>query len=224
MSVWDEAVVLWSGGCDSTLVLHEAATDGAESFRFPNGGSIERVRAISIESKRLGANTEQIEARKRIRAQFDKQGLRIKYETICFDCDWLNGPGADVGGSNQTALWLTLAIQCLRPKDDLLLGFVDGEMDNIERVRAAFDALQIVAGKTGKLRVPLYERNQRSKEHVIERMRELRLYDLCWWCQDPKDGKACRGRRCIPCMKDAQARWTIEQPFWKPLNKALSFK
>ena len=60
------SLVLWSGGCDSTLILHRLAKKASKE---------NPVRALTVEHNRVGALNEQRAARRKILAWMKRKGF-----------------------------------------------------------------------------------------------------------------------------------------------------
>lgn len=66
------ALVLWSGGADSTLVLWDLL----------RGGEYESVHALTVDYYNVGAGKEQTRARKVIRAWLRRKGLKFLHTQL----------------------------------------------------------------------------------------------------------------------------------------------
>ncbi|HEX3456844.1 MAG TPA: hypothetical protein VHR97_02725 [Candidatus Baltobacteraceae bacterium] len=205
-------LVLWSGGCDSTLVLYEALQAGYWQWHA-GGKSFTTVRAISISYGAVPCNAEQRRARDRIKAIFEEKKLVFDHieVTVSFEGAWPQR-GSD-GGAIQSQLWLATAAPYLLDKEDLAISWIDGECNNVEAATTAFNALQQLNGKTGKLVTPLWKR---YKTDVVDRLKSLELLDACWWCENAADtlktpalDQPCG--HCKKCIDHAAALWKLEQ-------------
>jgi 7-cyano-7-deazaguanine synthase in queuosine biosynthesis len=194
------SLVLWSGGCDSTLVLYEQLK---EARIGPT------VKVLSIEHGEISAPQRSCEAaaREKIIAWFKKQGLyNARYATLHIRL--VGNVNGVQDGYVQPQFWLGAAVALLYRDEDAYMAYLEGELeDRIRDVVAAFDSLQAVSRKVGKLRLPLRDR---TKASAILQLRSLGLYDLCWYCEEPKGvdgvdkpcGKcgSCRSHR-LACLK-----------------------
>ncbi len=192
-------LVLWSGGCDSTLILADLAEDSSKK---------RPVRAISVECDQVGGAREQARARKRILKELRKRGHYITHGVIRVETK--EGFGLNHYGQPQVTLWMC-AIQALEQKEDLHAGFLKGEdFGNVwTHYQSAFDNLQNASGRTGKLILPLlYTR----KTEVIRRLQKLKLYGLCWYCDPGSKGriksKPCG--MCESCKTHRTALWQLK--------------
>lgn len=186
-------LVLWSGGCDSTLALFEAIRHG-------------NVRAISIVHENVPAKSPSAKARDRIAKELTRRGMRFERSTVTISHDSATALYGCSGGIDQPQLWLPIAHPFLNDDEDLVTGWIRG--DDVWHYRqivfTLFDQLQFLAHKTGKLLCPLeWDR----KEEVIKRLKDADLYDLCWFCEGTEDEKPCSN--CVPCRTHSSALRTI---------------
>jgi len=183
------SLVLWSGGCDSTLLLYTLAM-----------WSSEPVRALTIEHPQVEAKAEQAIARNRIAAEFNRRGLAIDHTTVRVAHEGTLGSYKG-DGLGQPQIWISIGTMYLQPNDSLNVGYVAGDdvWGRFDALQSTFDGIQKVAGKSGSLSTPL---RYFTKEIVIRRLMMLDLYRLCWWCEMPKLGKPCG--KCHPCTRHAE--------------------
>ena len=190
-------LVLWSGGCDSTMVLWNLLQE--QSHATP------AIRTISINHYAVGGGPEQAQARATILGRLRAKGFRIDHSDVGVSKDGI----AVVGGSIiQPLVWLATATQYLEATEDLYAGWVRG--DDAWHYKHDIDWLfihcQRMLFKTGALRYPL---EFTHKSDVIADLRKNKLLDAVWWCEDPIGGKPCD--RCGSCVthKVALARERI---------------
>lgn len=189
------ALVLWSGGCDSTLVLHDLGRKSSAD---------KPVRALSIRHFQVGAQAEQRKARLVLLKEMRRRGFYIKCAEVT-----VTKKGAFhilSSGVSQPMLWLLHGIPFLRQDEDLHMGIVYGDnsiLQHIEDLQRTFDACQRMRECGGELKLPF---RHNTKGHVIGRLKELKLYKHCWWCEAPQKGlipKPCG--KCGPCTTHATA-------------------
>ena len=192
-----EVMVCWSGGCDSTLLLHHAA----RIYGTPSAP----VRALSINSDQVTGAVKESQVRKRLMRKFKKMGLHIKQVELSITAD--KGIGMLNYGLSQAVMWL-MGTQALEEKESLALGYIKGDdwPQHIEAFQSVFDTLQRVNSRTGNLWLPLIHTEKRG---VLHQLRELELLDLTWWCGVPK-----RKRRKEPCG-ECKSCMTHETALWK---------
>lgn len=177
-------LILWSGGCDSTLCLLDAA-------------KLSPVRAIAIEHPNFPAREEQAKARTGLLKAIQPRCEPISVSTLVitrpeqkFDC-------VSAGGIMQACMWITNAQIHLLENEDLCVGYIRG--DDIWHYRQTlvemYERLRCITHKTGNLTFPLEWTN---KAGVIRRLRDEAILDLCWYCESPRDGIACG--HCMSCL------------------------
>lgn len=221
------SLVCWSGGADSTLVLHDLLreqkkakvkvkkrskqerTDGLERklLNKKNPSDVTDVRTISIRHMQLGANKEQFEARKRIREILRGRGLRFKRAEISFR--HRGGFHVKPRGCTQAMVWLSVVMPYLRSGENLYIGYVGGDSvwSHWANLRRVFDSGATLLGlENVDLITPLYGV---SKAEVLHRLRRARLVRATWTCEDPKDGRACG--QCTPCRRMVMARYELRR-------------
>jgi len=193
------SLVLWSGGCDSTLVLRDLAHEKSTKK--------EPVRALTIVHNQVGARREQADARAKILAEFRDCGLHIKHIKVSIKVsgpDWAVG-----GGSFQAMLWLSTAVSILGKGEELYTGHC--EEDSVwkrygQLSSALKGALSALDKDDCEWVTPLC---WESKREIIRRLKELKLHDMCWWCESPKSGKRCG--QCTPCRMHETALWQMKR-------------
>ncbi|HEV8061104.1 MAG TPA: 7-cyano-7-deazaguanine synthase [Gemmataceae bacterium] len=184
-------LLLWSGGCDSTLMLFWFARQAVA-----NGDPAPRTLAINYEQ--VPCAEQQRKARGAILKELAHRKLPVQHAELtltketeaAIECE----QGANADGSRtglvQPALWLSLAQPFLQPTENLYLGYVRG--DDIWHYRTqlfdAFNAMQGVLKKTGTLQLP-YE--WWPKCSVISELRAADLLKHVWYCEDRTVKKPC---------------------------------
>lgn len=204
------ALLLWSGGCDSTLLLYDLLTakyshDDKKVGRYVELKASEKIRTVSVYHPQQAGYAENHQARQRLlpilRKKFDfiHGEISVSQDNIELDSN---------GGMAQPMMWLLQAVQCLGTNEDLYAGYVRG--DDIWHYRAsliyAFQYVQEFTHRTGKLILPL---EWISKGEVLHRLQELRLLKHTWHCEIPKDGKRCK--KCPSCTTHDTALWRLKQ-------------
>jgi hypothetical protein len=111
-----QILVCWSGGCDSTLLLHHAAREF--------GTKSEPVRALSIISDQVSSRVRESAARKKIFKELKKRGLHVLHSESELSCK--KGAGINSFGLPQAIIWL-LGPQFLREEESFGLGYIKGD-------------------------------------------------------------------------------------------------
>ena len=178
-------LVIWSGGCDSTLALLQVAKKASHG---------EPARALSVVHDQVAQGPEERQARKKIRKVFKKRGLPIEYAEVTIkhagDFAALNS------GITQPVIWIMTAITYLHNKEDLVTGYIrtdDAFHYRIQLVNTFIGARDL-AGKNGDIKFPL---EWWKKSEVIKELQKEKLISLVWWCETPEKGRPCG--RCTPC-------------------------
>ncbi len=198
------AVLLWSGGADSTLVLRDLLAD-----RIP-------VKTVSINHSQVICHEQHAAARERITRKLEKltdpldrksKMFRPFEQTVITVTDSLGGVGHE-GGLCQPLIWLGLAMLHLDNGEDLYTGYIKGDdiawhWDDLQR---AFKSLQRMRGGKGKLIAPLM---WMDKVAVLKKLRGHNLLKDVWYCEDSKTHKPCG--TCHSCVSHERARmWSLE--------------
>lgn len=180
-------LVLFSGGCDSTLLLHNLAK---------NSSSIWPIKALSVNHCRVSAYKYQAKARKRIIAELRDRGYHIQHTEIKIEMPIAEFETIKGDGFAQPLLWLCAAIPYLDKEEDLHIGYVHGDqmIHHKADLLAAFNSLQLISSKTGKLILDL---EWESKAKIIKALREAKLLDLVWYCENNNNIK---GKPCMHCQ------------------------
>lgn len=201
------ALVLWSGGCDSTLVLYRLLKEHQDEDKG-------YVHAISVNHDQVPANKESQIARKKILAKFKKMRLWVLHTEVNIKSKGYREV-YPCGGLTQPTIWLTI-INYLKEKEDLYFGYIKG--DDIWHHKYAFEEacknLFSLGCRSGNVIMPL---EYTSKEEVIKELKQLNLLDLCWYCERPEKGKACGD--CLSCKTHRKGMWAYET--W---NKPIKLK
>lgn len=197
------SLVLWSGGCDSTLLLHNLLAQRRACL------SNDEVRAISITHPQLPANEEN----KRARTQASKvlEKLHGKFEHLEITITHNDGAVRAIesgGGLTQPMIWVLYASLHLLPAEDLYIGYVKGDCiwNYRHELYAAFNSIQWINHRTGVLKLPL---ENTGKTDIIKSLKNVGLYRHTWYCEDPVKGKKCS--KCTPCKTHRTAVWQLKE-------------
>jgi 7-cyano-7-deazaguanine synthase in queuosine biosynthesis len=195
-------LVLWSGGCDSTLLLYDLCRQQQAiewSHQYAKGPELkdsEKVRAISVFHDQIDDDKAKLEARARTKIfeEFKKRGLSFE----CLSVNVQNLQGETRGGCLESAIWVLSAVPYLKQDEDFYLGYVaeDDIWHNRDSYIRAFNGIQELMGNTGSVKFPL---EWEYKLDIIKRLEKEKLLDLTWWCEHPKDKKPCG--TCKSCYR-----------------------
>jgi 7-cyano-7-deazaguanine synthase in queuosine biosynthesis len=208
------SLVCWSGGLDSTLVLHRLATEHRDGTLYhPHG-----VRALTIHHSQVSTNRPAADAaRAAVKEKFRRSGFTVGYLEVTVRQSARSWRTENFIGSSdnpQALLWLTLAVNYLERDESLHAGYIRGDdyWHHAGEFGKAFGTLQELAGRTGRMFHPL---EWLSKADVITEAKRLDLYRHCWWCEEgaPKvvRGKARPCGKCKSCRTNDTALWQLSQ-------------
>ncbi len=191
------ALILWSGGMDSTLLLYDFLSakivDGRRKGRYVDVHDI----MVPILKKRFSCGFEHGEV------TIKRKGIEIL--------------GIE-HGLVQPQLWLCHASSYLWPNEDLYSGYIKG--DDFWHYQGwmyeAFSNIQSIAYRTGKIKFPL---EWTSKAEVIHRMRKARLQKYAWYCELSENGRPCK--KCFSCTTHATAVWRLKEGIEEILDQAV---
>jgi hypothetical protein len=205
------ALLLWSGGCDSTFLLYDLLT--AHQFKKPTCFVAlkdgEFVRTLSINHPQVAGGIYNRRARDVLRPLLQK---KFKNNFVCGEIEISqNGLFIDsYGGIVQPPLWLLHASLYLDRDEDLYAGYIRGDdlWHHRDQLYEAFSVIQSFTGRTGRLLLPL---EWVTKAEIIVRLKRARLLKHTWYCELSKDGRCCR--QCPSCYAHDTALWRLTKGF-----------
>lgn len=171
------ALLLWSGGCDSTLLLYDllnAQKKGDELVgRYITIKATEHIRTISVNDKQVAGSAHARKARDillpLLRKRFNNRFVHGE-TTVSRKGLFIDNPN---GGLIQPCLWLFHAAGYLDSAEDLYAGYIRG--DDIWHyygwIHQAFAAFQALTHRTGQLKLPL---EWIHKSEILHRLKKLR--------------------------------------------------
>jgi len=178
-----EIYVLWSGGYDSTALLHALAC------QYPD----KQIYAVSVITY-TGSRKTDNECRKKLKEKF-KMFKNIEYKSIVIKP--FMGSGAGLG---QACLWLTALGNLVFGSDRAIcFGYIreDDIWHYMKNFRAVFNNLKVVAmAENVSLCFPL---EWRTKAEVIAYCERMGFADLCNCCERADNGGRCG--YCKDCEK-----------------------
>lgn len=200
-------IVVWSGGADSTWVLHHYA--GVSSEDYP-------VRALSIASHPYLSKPfmkAQAVARNNYLALAKKRGYHIKYEKMTVGGNWIwkKPPDSFEHNTAQPLMWLSALSQAVGDGDSVLMGYIRGDCfwHTRSEFEKAFKAICELKGVNATLKYPVeYD----SKASVLLKLKKAKVPASCWFsCEDTKDGTPCNECVCCDEIKAAKASWEYKK-------------
>lgn len=196
-------LILWSGGCDSTLLLFQMATKALAAGDAP-------PRALSVSyDDQIPAGEQHRTARLRILKEFRRRGLKVDHSEFVFTKQ------GDFGlerppGLGQPILWLGFGQSCLMEDEDLYLGYVRG--DDIwhyrEHIVSTFSSMQQVSKKSGSLYFPL---EWESKDEVLSQLADAKLLKFVWYCETVRGSLTKPCGWCPSCKTMAAGRYLAKR-------------
>jgi 7-cyano-7-deazaguanine synthase in queuosine biosynthesis len=193
-------VVLFSGGCDSTLVLYRKAMEMQRTNNY------DTITALTIRHDQLPAQDKQKQAQEAIIDEFcRKREFRINWSIIDIK---QTSAYVDVGNGGLThpVIWLNISALYIRDGETLFAGYHRGDdywSKKHEAEQAFYNFGKIIGKPTIKLEYPL---EFDTKATIIRNLKDRGLYEMCWWCEFPtSDGNTCG--TCDPCITHKTALW-----------------
>lgn len=195
-------VLLYSGGCDSTLILY----DLCEAFK----GSV--IYTISMNFPWLHEIKYKTEEEYRLKfLKFLKsQGHTIipleinvyhKYYPE-FD-EEIDKFLFTVQEGTQAVAWITNACTFLENRDKLYFGLTahDSHATSLPYLQNVIDQMALATHRSFTLRTPL---DRIDKHYIISRLFDKEIYQYAWFCETPNEvGKPCLN--CQPCIRHITA-------------------
>jgi len=197
------SVVLFSGGCDSTLVLYDLAMQRLKNPQYYN------LIALSITHDQVPALIQQQKAREKIKEEFIKRELSNYIQFIDIDIKQTGGGICHASGIMQPTIWITTASLYVATKDTIYLGYHKGDDYWMYKTEAEL-SLKNFCNIQDKREVSIeYPLSGMTKANIIRNLRDRGLYDLVWYCENPtSDDKPCG--RCYPCEIHQTAVWQLD--------------
>lgn len=192
--------VLYSGGCDSTLVLNEALTVGP------------KINTISFVSEQLGARETEAKAREKYLRYCREKNLPIG-DNIVINLDNEGSNGFQIGSyaCPQAAIWLYNMIAFLPNNSIVLTGYIRGDdffrYDVLSYWTQAYEGFKGLFDKNIDIYFPLHTTN---KDEVIAQLKRLDIEKYTSYCETPDyDGSPCG--ICESCKKHIAYGYLIER-------------
>jgi len=186
-------IVIWSGGCDSTLVLAERAVKSSKE---------NPVHTLSFNVPWIDKRQMRCEflARKKILKELKKRGLHIiNHEVTLTENQELDFEY----GLPQQHFWFLMSVFYTKKNDKVYFGYIrEDDWWHIEKhYTNAHYYLKLCRDRDAKFVYPL---EWISKEEVVRNLKKEDLLDLCWVCDSPKKiGVPCgKCKKCLE-LKDA---------------------
>lgn len=199
-------VTLFSGGCDSTLVLYQLAMD------LQRANSYEKITALSINHQQVPSVTQQKNARVMIKAEFERRELAkyVNFIELDINTSQLAMDLTQIRGLMQPGIWLAHVVAYCASTDSVYCGYHKGDDFWTRRHEAevAFKNFAALQEKDLTLKYPLIEKR---KSDIIRELKDRGLYDLCWYCEVNDDTATVPCGNCYPCDCHQLAIFELER-------------
>jgi 7-cyano-7-deazaguanine synthase in queuosine biosynthesis len=194
------AVVLFSGGCDSTFVLYNLLKEHEHDSEY--------ITALSVNHCQVPAINQNKNARELFKKEMNKRELCYKVSFCEIDIKNSCGEVQDITGLSQPIIWAVIAMLYVRNGETIYFGYHSG--DDFWQHRNEFeDAIKNACKICGKDITIKYPLQFLSKADIVQSLKLRGLYDLCWYCEYPTvESKPCGN--CVPCRTHRTALWQNE--------------
>jgi 7-cyano-7-deazaguanine synthase in queuosine biosynthesis len=195
-----QEVVIWSGGADSTYLLHKLLTNSTQHWP---------VIALSIDKHtqlHQGLLEKQREARENYKAFVKKKHVGfLKHRVVRVETD----AALDIG--SQVALWISSLVPYVGKGQELNFGYIRGDTFWHERRHAVamIEAIHSIHYYPNDEKITVkYPIEWMQKHEVLEGLKKFGVPNKCWWsCEKPENGKACG--RCDKCLELEVGRFVL---------------
>lgn len=199
------SIVLFSGGCDSTLVLYNLLMND-----YKTGNNFTTITALSINHCQIIANEQNKKARENFRGEIRKRGLDHLVSFCDVDINSTCGSIHSIGeyGLSQPIIWSAIAMLYMHFDDTIYLGYHRG--DDFWEYRTEFENIILNVCKICDKKINIeYPLRGMEKSEIIQTLKDRGLYDICWYCEYPtSDNNPCG--KCVPCRTHRTALWQNE--------------
>jgi 7-cyano-7-deazaguanine synthase in queuosine biosynthesis len=192
------SLVLFSGGCDSTLVLYNLLKENRQ----------EQITALSINHNQVPAIEENKKARALFKIEMQKRELNYLVNFAEVDISSKYASVIDIKGLSQPIIWSMIAMLYIRDNDTIYFGYHSG--DDFWQYKTEFEnAIHNICAICDKKVTIEYPLRLYEKCVIIDMLKKRGLYEYCWYCEKPTlDNKPCG--ECIPCKLHRTALWQNE--------------
>jgi hypothetical protein len=187
--------VIWSGGCDSTLILYDILT------KLKSSCDDRVINTWTFNHYQLNTNKMAWERQKRQRFIIWAEDKGFKNKILNRE---INLPNEEVsigtGSCCQIAIWTSNIVPILSDKSIVFAGYHKGDdfftYNNFKNWMKLFKSTMNLYGKSIKFFTPLA---YKSKYEIIRDIKNVDgLYDNTWWCESVNNnGEPCG--YCLPC-------------------------
>lgn len=189
-------VVLWSGGCDSTLLLWTLLRKAERQNMKRKIMAITASPSFLVPDK-LAA---EIRARERITDEINARGYMFDEFNIKIDTIGKAAVGSYNQGLPQQLMWVSMALPYVPDNSIIHFGYIRG--DDFWMYRQYVESIVENMGKMlGKKLYISYPLSHTKKYEVISELKKDKLYKRTWFCERPTmvDGKPIACGYCDAC-------------------------
>lgn len=188
------SIVFWTGGWDSTALLHKMAVD--------YGTKEKPIVALSIKSENISQFSVEEKHRKVLKDILLNKGLHINFQEIEITTTNIDLSPLELtyAGLAQPNLLLYPMWELFLYNDiNICLGYVkeDDIWHYISEFKKVFYNMAKIQMSNAKLYLPL---EWVSKDDIMDYLNSIDLFDYTWYCEYPdENGKPCN--ECASCKK-----------------------
>lgn len=213
--------VMWSSGCDSTLLLYELLKKYGP----------DKVIAISCKFPWLNKKkaSHEVIFRQRFIDDLKRKNTGLSgFTHYTIDVNWQYRPkdskngGYHSSGLLQPYSWLTIALPLMKPNDWFYIGTIRGDdlvTLYLRQFQDLFEASSKMLNKEIHLCMPYVGY---TKANVIAKLIEYGIYDLTWFCEKPESPTSGPCTNCHPCKTHIEALASIATD--TTVSKDVQFK
>lgn len=213
--------VMWSSGCDSTLLLYELLKKYGP----------DKVVAISCRFPWLNKKkaSHEVVFRQRFIDELKRKDTGLSgFTHYTIDVNWQYRPkNSKNGGYHSSGLlqpysWLTIALPLMKPDDWFYIGTIRGDdlvTLYLRQFQDLFEASIKMLNKGVHLCMPYVGY---TKANVITKLIEYGIYDLTWFCEKPESPTSGPCTNCHPCKTHIEALASIATD--TTVSKDVQFK
>ena len=213
--------VMWSSGCDSTLLLYELLKKYGP----------DKVIAISCKFPWLNKKkaSHEVIFRQRFIDDLKRKNTGLSgFTHYTIDVNWQYRPkNSKNGGYHSSGLlqpysWLTIALPLMKPNDWFYIGTIRGDdlvTLYLRQFQDLFEASSKMLNKEIHLCMPYVGY---TKANVIAKLIEYGIYDLTWFCEKPESPTSGPCTNCHPCKTHIEALASIATD--TTVSKDVQFK
>lgn len=213
--------VMWSSGCDSTLLLYELLKKYGP----------DKVIAISCKFPWLNKKkaSHEVVFRQRFIDDLKRRNTGLSgFTHYTIDVNWQYRPkdskngGYHSSGLLQPYSWLTIALPLMKPNDWFYIGTIRGDdlvTLYLRQFQDLFEASSKMLNKEIHLCMPYVGY---TKANVIAKLIEYGIYDLTWFCEKPESPTSGPCTNCHPCKTHIEALASIATD--TTVSKDVQFK